>query len=116
MKPMLISGKITINIKIVTNISCNLYNKCYNSNMSKIEKLIEKLLSISRDMEWSELVKLLNYFGFAIIQQGATGGSRRCFKNQNGIKIYFHEPHPSKIIKTYAIKQAVEILKKEGIL
>lgn len=84
--------------------------------MTKIEKLLEKFLNNPKDLEWRELTKILAYFGFEMMPQGISGGSRRCFQNKNGVKLYFHEPHPAKIVKMYAIRQAVETLKKEGIL
>ena len=84
--------------------------------MTKIDKLIERFLNIPKDLEWTELIKILSYYGFEIMQKGITGGSRRCFKNKDGLKLYFHEPHPSKIVKMYAIRQVIETLKKEGIL
>lgn len=84
--------------------------------MSKIEKLLEKFLSNPKDLEWNEFIKILSYFGFEIMTKGITGGSRRAFKNKNGVKLYFHEPHPGNIVKTYVIKQTVETLKKEGLL
>ena len=84
--------------------------------MSKIEKLLEKLLNNPKDLEWRELVKILAYYGYEIKYQGITSGSRRCFENKDGVKIYFHEPHPSNIVKSYVIKQTIEFLKKEGLL
>lgn len=84
--------------------------------MTKLDKLIEKLLSNSKDFEWRELVKILAFYGFELINQGQTGGSRRCFENKDGIKLHFHEPHPNKIVKSYVIRQVIEILKKEGLL
>lgn len=84
--------------------------------MSKIKKLIEKFLSNPKDLEWSELLKILVYFGFEVQSQGMTGGSRRCFENKDGVRLYFHESHPANIVKTYVIKQAIETLKKEGLL
>jgi len=84
--------------------------------MSKIEKLLEKFLNNPKDLEWRELIKILDFLGFQINPQGITGGSRRCFGNKDGVRLYFHEPHPANIVKSYAIKQAIEILKKEGIL
>lgn len=84
--------------------------------MTKIDKLIEKFLNIPKDLEWTEFIKILSHYGFTVVPKGITGGSRRCFKNNNGLKLYFHEPHPSNIVKTYAIRQVIETLKKEGIL
>ena len=84
--------------------------------MSKSKKLLEKFLSNPKDLEWPEFIKIMSYFGFEIKTKGITGGSRRVFENPNGIKLYFHEPHPDNIVKTYIIKQTVEILKKEGLI
>ena len=84
--------------------------------MSKIEKLLEKFFSNPKDLEWAELVKILSHFGFEILPNSQTGGSRRCFSNKNGLRMYFHEPHPSKIVKAYVIRQTIEFLKKEGLI
>ena len=99
-----------------TKNSCKIYDICYNLSMSKIKKLLEKFFSEPKDLEWREFIKILSYYGFEIMPPGITGGSRRAFENKNGVRLYFHEPHPSKIIKTYVIKQTIEILKKEGLL
>lgn len=32
--------------------------------MTKIDKLLERLLCTPKDMEYSELVKILNHFGY----------------------------------------------------
>lgn len=75
--------------------------------MTKIEKLIAKLLSNPKDFSWDDLVKVLRYYGYTEM----TGrGSRRKFVNKNGRVISLHEPHPDKIIKPYVIKLVVEHL------
>jgi hypothetical protein len=51
--------------------------------MSKIDKLVLRLLSIPRDFTWEELTKLLGLFGFVELKKGKTGGSRRKFADQN---------------------------------
>jgi len=80
--------------------------------MSKIEKLIKKLLSNPKNFTWDELVRLLNHFEyFEISKKGKTGGSRRKFVNDTGDIINLHKPHPLPIIKTYIIKQIIEHLK-----
>jgi len=81
--------------------------------MTKLEKLIKKLLSKPHDLTWDEVSKIL---GFEQIMPGKTGGSRRKFKNNNNIQINLHRPHPGNIIKTYAIEYIIETLKKEGLL
>ena len=81
--------------------------------MSKIDKLIAKLLSNPKSFTWDELIKVMKHFDFEI----RTGnGSRRAFvSNVNGI-IYLHEPHPQKVIKPYQIKIVLEHLRKEKLL
>ena len=84
--------------------------------MSRSDKLIKRFLSVPKDLVWSEFIKVLSYYGFEIKPTNITGGSRRCFENKEGAKLYFHEPHPSKIVKLYVIRQTIEFLKKEGVL
>lgn len=79
--------------------------------MSKIEKLIEKLLSNPKNFTWDELVKLLNHFGYYEIAKGKTGGSRRKFVNSNKDVINLHKPHPRPIVKPYVLNQIINKLK-----
>lgn len=85
--------------------------------MSKIEKLIQKLLSNPKNFTFDELSKILTYFGFKISNKGKTSGSRVKFihKDKN-IAIILHKPHPKLILKGYAIKQIIEELKKYNLL
>lgn len=84
--------------------------------MTKIDKLIKRLLSNPKDMSWQELVKILTHFGFILQKTGKTGGSRRRFESAQGIEITLHEPHKPNILKPYQINQIIEILKKENLL
>lgn len=48
--------------------------------MSKIEKLVEKFLSIPKDLTWEEFSKVLNYYGYVEHKKNVkTGGFRRNF-------------------------------------
>ena len=78
--------------------------------MSKIEKLIERMMSVPSDFTWDELIKVLTHFGYAELKKGKTGGSRRKFVDEKGNMINLHEPHPRKIMKKYAIEQVLEHL------
>ncbi len=79
--------------------------------MPRIEKLIEKFLSVPKNLTWEELVKILNYKGyFEKSSKGKTGGSRRKFINKEKDIISLHKPHPSNIVKQYIIKQIIEKL------
>lgn len=85
--------------------------------MSKNEKLVLKLLSKPKDFTYSELVKLLKYFGYEEVPRGKTAGSRRAFVHfatQNIIRL--HKPHPGTILKGYQVEYVIESLKKEGLL
>ncbi len=79
--------------------------------MSKIEKLIEKLKTKPKDFTWNELLKILNYFGYELIPQGRTGGSRRKFVNEYNQIISLHEPHPQKVLKGYQLDIIIDYLK-----
>lgn len=80
--------------------------------MSKIEKLLEKFLSIPNDLTWNELIKILNHLGyFEIKKKEKTGGSRIKFANNNKDIVNLHKPHPKNIVKEYVIRQIIEKLK-----
>lgn len=83
--------------------------------MSKIDKLIKRLLSMPKDFTFDELEKVLNYYGFLRDNKGKTSGSRVEFYNDN-ISIKLHIPHPSKVLKTYQIRRIILALKREGLL
>ncbi len=84
--------------------------------MSKLEKLILRLLAIPKDFTWDELVKLLAFYGYAEIKKGKTGGSRRKFADNTKNIISLHKPHPGNIIKEYALKEVIAHLKEKGYL
>jgi len=76
--------------------------------VSKVEKLISRLLSRPKDFTWQELQKVLAHFGFTEI---AGTGSRRKFVHPDGRIISLHEPHPANILKQYALKEVIDHLK-----
>ncbi len=84
--------------------------------MSRIEKLIFRLLSVPKDFTWEELTKLLGLFGFVELKKGKTGGSRRKFADEMKNVIILHKPHPGNIVKEYAIKQVITQLKEKGYI
>jgi len=47
-------------------------------------------------------------------KSGKTGGSRGEFTDANKNMILVHEPHPSKIMKEYAIRDVIDYLKRHG--
>jgi hypothetical protein len=46
--------------------------------MTKIDKLIERFLSIPKDFTYTELSKILNYFGYIETTKGKTWGVELC--------------------------------------
>lgn len=81
--------------------------------MSKKNKLSDRFLSVPLDFTWDELVKLLAFYGYKEINTGKTSGSRRRFADGHSI-ILLHKPHPSNIVKKYAIRQIIETLEQNG--
>ena len=78
--------------------------------MSKIEKLIGRLLSRPKDFTWEEMIKVLKHYGYEEMAKGKTGGSRRKFVNEDNVIISLHEPHPKNILKSYQLDIVIEHL------
>ena len=82
--------------------------------MSKFEKTLERLKNKPRDFTWKELQSIMSHFGY---QEMKGGGSRRKFiHSATRVSVSLHEPHPSPILKMYAIELILEHLKEEGLL
>ena len=84
--------------------------------MTRKEKLIQRLKNKPKDFTWSELTSLLTGLGFSEVKTGKTGGSRRRFINPSNIAITLHKPHPGNILKRYQIEQIIEILSGEKLI
>lgn len=82
--------------------------------MSKKDKLIKRLKSRPKDFTWEELAVLLRSIGYEEVKKGKTAGSRRRFIHKNGVILNLHKPHPKNILKSYAMRQIVEVLTREG--
>lgn len=84
--------------------------------MSAIEKLLQRFKTIPSDFTFSELEKLLSYFGYERSNKGKTSGSRIIYKQSNMPPILIHKPHPGNIVKQYALKQIYDFLTKQNLL
>lgn len=84
--------------------------------MSQKSKLIKRFLEKPKDFTWNELTRLLQSFGYEIVKQGKTGGSRRRFVHSEYNFITLHEPHPIKVLKRYQLEQVINCLQEEGLL
>jgi hypothetical protein len=80
--------------------------------MSKIDKLLIRLLSYPKDFTYSELRTLLASFGYNEVQGT---GSRVYFSRYNH-KIKLHKPHPGNILKAYQLDLVIEELAAKGLI
>ena len=83
--------------------------------MTKIDKLIARLLTLPRDFTFDEVCKVLSYLGFTMSNKGKTSGSRVEFVKDTDT-ILIHNPHPSGQMKHYMVKQLVETLQEKNYL
>jgi predicted RNA binding protein YcfA (HicA-like mRNA interferase family) len=84
--------------------------------MSRIEKLIERLLAEPTDFTIREMETLLLSFGYEKSKKGRTSGSRIRFYKEGYAQINLHIPHPNKVLKEYVVKEVVAILKEAGLI
>ena len=84
--------------------------------MSRQEKLISQLLSVPKDFTWDELCKIVAFFGYNELTGGKRSGSRRRFVDSKKNIITIHKPHPTHIVKSYAIREVIAHLKEKGHL
>lgn len=75
--------------------------------MSKFDKLIKEILSLSKNLRFSELKKVLEYYGY-IMESPRSGSSHFTFRKKgcNPITIPKHEP--IKRIYVQKVKEIVE--------
>ena len=83
--------------------------------MSTKEKLIKRFIRLPKDFTWEELVRLFGILGFAIDNKGKTSGSRALFVKGNEAHTV-HKPHPSNVLKRYALKQILDFLAEKGFI
>lgn len=83
--------------------------------LGKKEKLIQRLLSVPKDLTFEEMQSLLEILGFEMSNKGKTSGSRVKFYNGKTI-IILHKPHPRKELLEYQIKQIIEKLKEDELI
>ncbi|MBD1393142.1 type II toxin-antitoxin system HicA family toxin [Mucilaginibacter glaciei] len=82
--------------------------------MSRQEKLVSRLLLVPKDFTWDELCRVVAFYGYEELTGGKTGGSRRRFVDESKNIITLHKPHPSNIVKSYAIREVIAHLKEKG--
>lgn len=94
-------------IFLKTHLLDTIYNTCYNEIMAQWEKLLAKILSLDKDMRFTELKKVLQSYGYRMTQPNR-GSSHYTFRKDgcNPITIPKHEP--IKIIYVRMVKEVVE--------
>ncbi|MDD7734693.1 MAG: type II toxin-antitoxin system HicA family toxin [Anaerovoracaceae bacterium] len=84
--------------------------------MGQKEKLIKLLKSKPKDFTFEEAETLLSYLGYTRSNKGKTSGSRIIFTHPDYGSILLHKPHPQKELKSYQIKQLIQILEQEALI
>ena len=84
--------------------------------MGQKEKLIQRLKFRPKDFTFDDAETLLKYLDFVRSNKGKTSGSRIVFVSDKHGSILLHKPHPQKELKSYQIKQLVDILEQEGLI
>ena len=82
--------------------------------MSRKEKALARLMEAPKDFTWDELKKVMSAFGFALKTTGGSG--RKFIHGETGVTLFMHEPHPSKVLKAYQLREAIDLLRREGFV
>jgi hypothetical protein len=83
--------------------------------MSTKDKLIERFKTQPKNFTWEEMVRLFGLFGFTADHKGKTSGSRVLFvKGEDAHRV--HKPHPSNVVKGYAMKQVLDFMIEKGFI
>jgi hypothetical protein len=95
--------------------SCKPRNWPHNL-VSKKQKLLQKLLKVPspRDFSWDELIVLMEHHGFKACPPSG-GGSHYTFQHVSGFCFGVSKTHPSGLLKTYQVKDAIDALERVGV-
>ena len=96
-------------IILKTYLLDTIYNTTYNEIMAQWEKLLAKILSLDKDMRFTELQRVLQSYGYTVAHP-KRGSSHYTFRKTgcNPITIPKHEP-----IKVFYVKMVKEIVEAE---
>lgn len=84
--------------------------------MGQKDKLVQRLKSKPKDFTFDDAETLLGYLDYSRSNKGKTSGSRVMFINEQHGSILLHKPHPQRELKSYQVKQLIEILEQEGLI
>ena len=85
-------------------------------DMSKSDKLLERLLGRPKDFTFDEVTTLLRHFGYSRIPGSKTGGSRIAFGNGANDYIRIHKPHPRNELKAYQVDNLIKDLEERDLI
>jgi hypothetical protein len=88
----------------------------WGEELSKKDKLLEKLLSRPKDFTFKEATTLMGQYGYSIVRGGKTGGSRVSFTNGKGDYLRVHKPHPRNVLKLYQVDDLIIALSERGLI
>ncbi len=80
--------------------------------MSKHEKALMRLIAVPKDFKWSELVTLMTALAYDLKMAGGSG--RKFVSPASGSTLFIHEPHPSKVLKAYQVRDVIQHFKEDG--
>lgn len=75
--------------------------------MTKLDKLINKILTVPKDMRFDELKKVLEKYGY-ICEQPRGGGSHCIFRKEGCEPITIPKHNPIKRVYVEMVKEVVE--------
>ena len=79
--------------------------------MARQQKVVDRLLSKPSDFEWRELKTVMESFGYELKQ--SRGSSRKFIHRETKAVLMIHEPHPSKVLKSYQVSAVIHFLRQE---
>lgn len=79
---------------------------------AKHQKSLAAIFSnpVNGNMQWAKIEALLVPFGCRVVEASGSGVTFE----KDGVRAYFHRPHPEKEALVYRIKDAREFLSKIG--
>lgn len=75
--------------------------------MSRFDKLIEEILSLSKDLRFNELKKVLEYYGYTMCSPRG-GSSHYTFRKDGCMPITIPKHEPIKKVYVKMVKEIVE--------
>lgn len=85
-----------------------------DTQVSRKEKLIDKLQGKPKNFTWDEVLKLMGLCGFSLIKK--SGSARMFVHDVKRVKVRLHEPHPRPTLLPYMVEQLLEGLRAAGEL